>query len=56
MTKKQYDEYSNMLIQTIARSAEPLDDENYANLMNAINELIELVGDHWRERYHDDMI
>ena len=45
-----------MLIERIATSAEPLDDERYSMLMNSINELIDLVGDHWRERYHDDLI
>lgn len=56
MTEKQYKDYSDMLIKDIVISAGPLDAERYSKLMRSIQELVKLVGDSWRDKYHDDLI
>lgn len=56
MTIEQYQDYCNAYIRDIEYACVNLEDENYKIVIEAVQGLVELVGEHWRQRYHDDMI
>ena len=56
MTEQQYEEYCQSYITDIEVALDPLEDENYTNAMVAVQGLIDLIGEYWKQRYLDDTV